>query len=113
MQFPSNWDTILNGVLILSAVINFFSASFFWKMRATFATQDGLTALEAKMDARLLERDKEIEAELDEQEKRIRLTEVGIATMGGEIKNVGQIMTRVEHQVSLLVEYRMYESKAQ
>lgn len=108
-----NWGNALNAALVLAAVINFFSAAFFWRMRATFVSQSDLQALEAKWDERLSSRDKETDADASDLEKRVRAVEVAHATIAGEIRNVGQIMTRVEHQVGLLVEYRLYESKHQ
>jgi len=112
----SGWQAVFEGCVLLMGLANILSAGFFWQMRATYVSKDDLAGLENKFEAQMkdvfeqLDR-KAAEVELRKFDDRLRNVEQTVAVNASEIRGVRDIMLRVEHQVSLLVQYRMEETK--
>jgi hypothetical protein len=110
------WQAIFEGATFLIAVGNGVMAAFFWKLRATYVSQDNLVKIEGQLNAKLAEIADKLDRKADEQDLkgfdgRLRVVEQTVASQVSEIRGVRDIMIRIEHQVGLLVEYRMQESR--
>jgi hypothetical protein len=103
---PTWWQAIIECAVFVAGVVNFFSAAFFWRARATFASKSDLSALEGKIEELLESAEKKV----DTMDTRLRVVEVSYGMIEGEIRGIRDLCSRTDHMVQLLVEYRIRET---
>ncbi len=111
MMFLSNptwWQAGIEGAVLIAGVVNFFSAAFFWRSRATFPSKDDLEELELKLEAHKTKTAQDFK----EMDARTRANESSNRGLEAEIKGVRDGVARVERLTTLLIEFRMREAEA-